>query len=157
MKKYIIRPAKTEEWEDAMSLAWRTFQKFEAPIYPQQGIDSFLNFISDSTLYKMFCLGVYRLYLAVDEDGKILGMITVRNENMISLLFVEEKYHRMGIGKQLILYAASVIREEYGHKHCIVNAAPFAVNFYHKLGFYDTEEIMEHDGIYTYPMRKNLL
>ena len=28
--QYEVREAKPDEWEDAMALAWRTFQRFEA-------------------------------------------------------------------------------------------------------------------------------
>ena len=36
--RIIIRPARREEWDDAMALAWRTFMKFEAEDYTDKGI-----------------------------------------------------------------------------------------------------------------------
>lgn len=157
MAEYKIREASAEDWEEAMNLAWKTFQKFEAPIYPKRGTESFLEFISEPRLFEMFRQGLYRMYLAVSDSGEILGMITLRNENMISLLFVEEAWHRKGIGRQLVWYAASIVKEEYGKAFCIVLSAPYAVKFYQKLGFYETGSMMLHDGIYSTPMRLDIM
>lgn len=148
-----IREADANDWEEAMNLAWKTFLKFEAPVYPPRGTESFLEFISEPRLFEMFRERLYRMYIAVSESGSILGMITLRNETMISLLFVDEMYHRKGIGTQLIRYAASIIKEEYGKDFCIVLSAPYALNFYRKLGFYVTGSMIINDGIYSTPMR----
>ena len=34
-----IRPGWSVDWQPAMELAWRTFLKFEAGDYPEEGID----------------------------------------------------------------------------------------------------------------------
>ncbi|MBR4964928.1 MAG: GNAT family N-acetyltransferase, partial [Lachnospiraceae bacterium] len=72
---YEVRRANENEWEDAMALAWRTFMRFEACDYTQEGIDNFSNFISDNGLHRMFLIGEYHLWVAVAE-GKIIGMIS---------------------------------------------------------------------------------
>ena len=95
---YQIRNAYRDEWEDAMSLAWRTFLRFEADVYSPEGVRNFENFITDSTLYRMFVVGSYQMFVALDGK-KIVGMITLRDTTHISLLFVDEKYHRQGIGR----------------------------------------------------------
>ena len=58
---YQIRNAYRDEWEDAMSLAWRTFLRFEADVYSPEGVRNFENFITDSTLYRMFVVGSYQV------------------------------------------------------------------------------------------------
>lgn len=152
MKYYTIRKAKNNEWEDAMSLAWRTFEKFEAPIYSKRGKDSFLEFISSNELYRMFLDDNYKLFLAFDENT-IVGLISLRARTHISLLFVKEEYHRNGVGRDLINYAAMFIREEYREKYMTVNAAPPAVGFYHKIGFEDIGPKSVNDGITYFPMK----
>lgn len=167
-----IRPAKHEEWESAMALAWRTFLHFEAPDYTPQGVDSFLDFISDTTLNRMFIMGNYRLFVAVEEvseqygaegkasskgrpdyvaspDGKekIVGIVSLREVNHISLLFVDEKYHKRGIGRALLQYAARYLYEDQGKIFCTVNAAPYAVEFYKKIGFHAVKPEESKDGI----------
>ena len=100
---YQIRSAYRDEWDDAMALAWRTFLRFEADIYTAEGIRHFEDFITDTTLHRMFLLGAYQMFVALDHN-RIVGMITLRNASHISLLFVDEKYHRQGIGRALIEY-----------------------------------------------------
>lgn len=148
-----VRPAYRQEWDDAMALAWRTFMQFEASDYTPAGVRSFQDFITDTVLHRMFVLGVYQLFGAYDA-GRMVGMISLRNQTHISLLFVDEKYHNMGVGRSLIEYISDYVLNEEGH-HCItVNAAPYAVDFYHKLGFFDTKEEESNDGIRYTPMER---
>ncbi len=152
---YPIREAKEDDWEDAMALAWRTFVKFEAKEYSKEGVKNFSDFISDNTLFRMFRHKEYRVFVALDADD-IVGVISLRNRTHISLLFVEEAYHHRGIGRDLILHVSAFLRQE-GYKLCTVNAAPYAVGFYHKLGFHDTSFEQEKDGIIYTPMEMKLM
>lgn len=150
-----VRPAYREEWDDAMALAWRTFMRFEAQDYTQEGIKSFQDFITDSVLHRMFLMGSYQLFVAY-ENNRVVGMISLRNETHISLLFVEAACHRRGIGRALIEYLSDYVKKEEGCRRITVNAAPYAVGFYHKLGFYDIQEEQASDGIRYTPMEKML-
>lgn len=148
-----FRPAYRNEWDDAMSLAWRVFMQFEAKDYPPEGIESFQDFITDSVLYRMFLMGEYQLFAAY-ENERMIGMISLRNETHISLLFVDANYHRRGIGKRLIQYISEYVLKEEGHDFVTVNAAPYAVEFYHRVGFTDTNSKQFNDGIWYTPMKK---
>jgi GNAT superfamily N-acetyltransferase len=151
----IVRPAYREEWEDAMALAWRTFMKFEAHDYTAEGVESFLDFISDNVLYRMFIMGVYQLFVACDKK-RLIGMISLRNETHISLLFVDERYHKQGIGRRLMEYVGNYVKTEEGHRMLTVNAAPYAIGFYHRIGFVDTGRLQMSDGIYYTPMEMSI-
>lgn len=148
---YQIRSAYRDEWEDAMALAWRTFLKFEADVYTPEGVRNFENFITDSTLHRMFVMGAYQMFVALDGK-KIVGMITLRNNAHISLLFVDEKYHKQGIGRALIQYLANYLLTEVQVSRVTVNASPYGVGFYHKLGFRDLRPQEQKDGIIYTPM-----
>ena len=148
---YQIRNAYRDEWDDAMTLAWKTFMKFEADIYTDEGIQNFEDFITDTTLHRMFLMGVYQMFVALDRK-QIVGMLTLRNNSHISLLFVDEKYHRRGIGRALIEYLREYLLSEAGISKVTVNAAPYGVAFYHKLGFQDLRPEEERDGIRCTPM-----
>ena len=148
---YQIRNAYRDEWDDAMTLAWKTFMKFEADIYTDEGIQNFEDFITDTTLHRMFLMGVYQMFVALDRK-QIVGMLTLRNNSHISLLFVDEKYHRRGIGRALIEYIREYLLSEAGIGKVTVNAAPYGVAFYHKLGFQDLRPEEERDGIRYTPM-----
>lgn len=148
---YQIRNAYRDEWEDAMALAWRTFLRFEADVYSPEGVKNFENFITDSTLYRMFVVGSYQMFVAL--DGKtIVGMLTLRDGTHISLLFVDEKYHRRGIGRALLQYMCHYLLTEVQACRVTVNSSPYGVGFYHRLGFRDLRPQEKKDGIIYTPM-----
>lgn len=148
---YQIRNAYPNDWDDAMALAWKTFLKFEADVYTRDGVRNFEDFITDTTLYRMFVMGSYQMFVAL-EHNRIIGMITLRNVSHISLLFVDEEYHRQGIGRALIEYLRDYLLSEAGVAKVTVNAAPYGVDFYHKVGFRDIGPEEERDGIKYTPM-----
>lgn len=155
-RKITIRMAYERDWEEAMELAWRTFLIYDAKDYGKKGVDSFRDFISDQWLKKMFLKGEYQMMVALDHE-KIVGIISVRCQTHISLLFVDEKYHNFGIGRNLIESMAHYLLAEIGAEYITVNAAPYAEEFYHKLGFWDLAPKTEKDGIIFTSMKKNLV
>lgn len=152
---YEIRFANHGEWEEAMGLAWKTFLEFEGNDYPPEGIRSFEDFITDSGLKRMYIMGAYQM-LAAFCGGRMIGMITLRSETHISLLFVDKAYHRRGVGRALILALARYVKEEMGKTRLTVNAAPYGVGFYHRLGFLDAGPQKKQDGIIYTPMTYKL-
>ena len=154
MEEYEIRFAYNEEWQEAMTIAWKTFLKFEACDYSERGVQSFQEFITDETLRKMFIKGEYRLLVAL-KDKKIVGIISVRDGSHISLLFVDEMFHKKGIGRLLVNTLGKYLKQEEGKTKMTVNAAPYAIGFYHKLGFVDIQTEQETDGIRYTPMELN--
>ena len=151
-----IRPAYRDEWDDAMALAWRTFMQFEAHDFTPEGVESFQDFVTDTVLYRMFVLGSYQLFGAYDNN-KMIGMLSLRGEPHISLLFVDEKYHRMGIGRGMIEYVSRYVLTEEGRDSITVNAAPYATGFYHRMGFVDTDVEQACDGIRYTPMKRSIM
>ena len=151
MNNIVISPAKADEWESAMEVAWRTFLKFEAPVYTKEGTEHFLEFISGERLYKMFLCGEYKMLVAKDGE-RVAGVACLRAGNHISLLFVEHRYQRFGIGRRLV---SELQRMYCSGDSCqlTVNAAPCAIGFYEKLGFIKTDDMKTADGITYLPMR----
>lgn len=153
MANIYVRPAKIEEWEPAMDLVWRTFLRFEADEYAQEGVDNFWEFIYDETLRRMFCLGQYKLFVALTENDTIVGVISIRDGNHISLLFVDEGYHRQGVGTALVKYVTGFLNREMGKCFVTVNASPYGVPFYKQVGFQPLGEEVTERGIIFTPMR----
>ena len=145
------RAAYRSEWDICMDLAWRTFLKYEASDYTQEGIDNFKAFVSDGVLKSMFDQGAYQVFVAVYEK-KVIGLVSLRDRNHISLLFVESAYHHMGIGTGLLQTLCEYMYKEMGQTSVTVNAAPYAVEFYHKVGFTDTAGVQVTAGISYTPM-----
>ena len=156
MNEIEIRYLRPEEWDDAMALAWKIFLRFEAGEYTEEGIRGFLDLISDERLKRLFEFGEYPVYAAFDGQ-KMIGMISLRNINHISLLFVSDDYHRRGIGKSLIEAMKKHVRRDGRKDTVTVNAAPFAVEFYHAVGFKDTGDETTQNGIIFTPMESGLI
>lgn len=151
----LIRKAKMADWEETMAMVWRTFMRFEAEDYGKEGIENFRNFISDPLLRRMFLLGTYHIYVATHFD-EIIGMISLRDKNHISLLFVDEAYHKRGIGRRLIDTIGAFSKEEYGKEEITVNAAPYGLGFYKKVGFQITSPLTNNGGIKYTSMKKEI-
>ena len=98
---YEIRWAEDKDWIPAMHMIWKTFLKFEAVDYTEEGIRNFYDFITDEHLYKSFLQGRYQMMVALDGE-RVIGAASVRNYNHLSLLFVDEEYHHRGIGRDLM-------------------------------------------------------
>ena len=142
---YEVRWARTEEWRPVMRMIWRTFMKFEGKDYSEEGIRNFFNFITGKELYTLFLRGEYRLMVALDE-GNIIGAGSVRSRNHLSLLFVDEAYHRRGVGSTILEKLCEYLRTEEGERYMSLQAAPYAVNFYRKQGFRTVRPEMEYGG-----------
>lgn len=148
---YEVRMAYENDWEDAMALAWRTFLQFESEDYAPEGIKSFEDFITDNTLHRMFIMGAYQMFVALDGK-RMAGMITVRSNCHVSLLFVDAAYHKRGIGRALMMCLCGYLKDELGIRRVTVNASPYGVGFYHRLGFRDLQTEQESAGIRYTPM-----
>ena len=138
-----VRKLRIQEYPTALALAWAGFQRFEAPEYPAQGVAHFQKTLQDHSFTDQ--LQIYGAF-----DGQHLaGMLATRKEGQhIALFFVEEAYHRRGIGRALFLAA---LKDMPGNQ-MTVNASPFAVPVYQKLGFIATDTEQLTDGIRYTPM-----
>lgn len=150
---YEIRYAKAEDWKPAMNMVWKTFLKFEGKDYTPEGIRNFWDFITDKHLYHAFLDGAYRAWVATDGK-KIIGFASLRNENLLSLLFVDEKYHRRGVGSALIECLCAHLKEKENETCMTVKAAPYALGFYEKTGFKALREEERYAGIRVTAMKK---
>ena len=152
---YEVRWAKTEEWAPAMKMIWKTFLKYEGEDYTEEGIRNFFEFITDDDLYMSFLKGDYQMMVALDK-GRVIGAASVRSCNHLSLLFVDEEYHHRGVGSALMRRMCEYLKTEAGERYMSLNAAPYAVNFYRKLGFRTVRPEGEYSGIRVTSMEKIL-
>lgn len=147
----LIRKARATDWDEAMELAFRVFLKYEAEEYGPEGIKNFARFVTDEDLKKMFMIGEYLLFVAVKE-GKVIGLISLRSGNHISLLFVDERYHRKGIGTLLVKKLQEYMLQNTKQHKLTVFASPYGIPFYHRVGFVDAGKETRKDGIIYTPM-----
>ena len=149
---YQIRSVTDDEWPEAMGLAWHVFLIFEADDYSEEGIRNFYRFVTDRILFRMFKAGQYQLFGSF-LDNKLIGIISLRNSNHISLLFVDENYQNQGVARSMLEYVNNYLLTELGMQEVSVDSSPYAVDFYHRMGFIDTSSEVTQNGIRYTPMK----
>lgn len=96
MSNLTIKSLSKADIETALNLVWKVFLEFEAPDYTQEGIDEFYRSIHDEDY--LAALSLYGAFM----NEELVGIIATRSGGKhIALFFVDGKYHRQGIGKQL--------------------------------------------------------
>lgn len=139
-----IRKISKEEMNEALNLVWSVFLKYEAPDYNEEGIREFKKTIEDKDWLKE-----REFYGAFDENNKILGVIATKDKIHIALFFVNEKYQKKGIGRKLLDKVKSL--NETGV--LTVNSSFYAHEIYKHLGFIDTNNEQEVNGLRFFPMK----
>jgi len=148
-RPYTIRMLGEQELSAALELAWRVFEAFEAPEYTPAWVEVFLEFIGFDTMLVMLRDGDMKFWGCFDADT-IIGMLAVRAESHISLLFVQKEYDREGIGRSLFEAFRSTIKDPA--PRITVHSSPYAVGFYRRLGFRALGAEQTADGIRFTPM-----
>lgn len=136
--------ATKEEYKEATALVLETFGEFVAPFYSEKGIAAFRKYVSEDGFFARFTV------LGAFADGELAGVLAFDPvKRFIVSFFVRGKYHRRGIGKALFLR----MKESVGEGDIRVNASPYAVGIYERLGFVATYYQSEEDGILYTPMK----
>ena len=141
--KMLIKKIGAHAYPQATSLIWTVFLRYNAPDFLPQGIEAFRSSISDWSYIN--ALELWGAYIG----GELVGVIALRRgSGHIALLFVDGRYHRQGIGRALFETA-----RRYGAGRTMtVNASPYAVGAYLRLGFVPTAPEQHADGIRYTPM-----
>lgn len=139
-----IRQIEPEERAAALQLVQDMFMKFEAPEYDEEGVRHFQTFIHDEEQTKQ--LEMYGAF----TGGAVIGVLAMRKQGThVSLFFVDDAYHRQGIGRALFDHMLRTKKREV----ITVNAAPYALKIYERLGFVATDTEKTEDGIRYTPMK----
>lgn len=150
------REIKQEELPETLNLVRKVFDEFEAPYYSEEGVASFYKFIDIDNMSEQHSNSSLYFYGCFVNDI-IVGMIAVKDFIHISLLFVDKQYHKQGIARNLFDHIIQICREKNPCLKVItVNSSPYAVEVYHKFGFFDVSSEQVVDGIRFTPMKLNL-
>jgi len=138
-----IRKLTESEIPDALNLIWEVFLQFEAPEYPEEGVQNFKRVIDGQNITHSFTM--YGAF----SGRKLVGVAATRNEgNHVALFFVDRNYHGRGIGRKLF----KEVLQGSTSDRITVNSSPFAVEVYRRLGFTATDAEKLSDGIRYTPM-----
>jgi GNAT superfamily N-acetyltransferase len=144
---------KLGEETQVAELVWSVFEEFESPGYTQEGIDEYKKFILPANI-KARCKTEQFAVICCKDGGEIIGVIAVRDNAHIALLFVKKEYHRRGIARKLLSLALKkCYRTNHNLKALTVNSSVYAVDIYRKMGFEKTDSQQEKNGIKFTPMK----
>jgi predicted GNAT family N-acyltransferase len=122
-----------------------------APDYSAAGNNFFYAYIDPAQLADRFSNG--NALLTAKINGTIIGMLELRDQNHISLLFVNKLWHGKGIAKKLVKKAVSLVLEkDKSIRFFEVNASPFSEKIYAKMGFKKTDDMQNVNGLKFVPM-----
>lgn len=145
-----IKPLAADRYEEACALVGRVFNEFVAPLFPPEGVEEFLSYVTPEALATRREEG--NLQLAAWQGGGLAAFLEMRTGPHLALLFVDPALQRRGVGRSLLARALELWPEP-GSGQVTVNASPNAVDAYARLGFLPSGELQTHNGITFQAMR----
>lgn len=131
-----------DRYAQATALIWEVFQVFEVPDFPPHGVIEYKRILDKTEKEKDITF-----YCATLEN-ELLGVLGMRENNHIGYFYVRQEHHKKGIGKMLF----NTILEKYSGD-ITVNACPYGVAVYERLGFVKTDDVQDKNGIIYTPMK----
>lgn len=151
METIKIKPYKKGQESAIYHLIKKVYDEFVSKEYTNEGNEFFYNWISPEKIADRQ-KNKNNLWIAT-EGSKIVGMIEIRENKNISLLFVEKNYQGQGIATKLFKKALMVcIQRDPSIRKFYVHASMFSIPVYRKMGFAETNIIQEENGIKYLPM-----
>jgi GNAT superfamily N-acetyltransferase len=135
---------------DIRNLVLSVFHQFEAPECSEEGVREFEKYIAhDAFLARRHD----HVVLVCEVDGTIAGMIEIRRWQHVSLMFVDSRFHRRGIARNLWQHArVKCVAQNPTLEGITVNSSRFAVPVYERFGFVATTSEQILNGIRFTPM-----
>ena len=97
---------KPGEEAGVIDLVTKVFNESVAPLYSQAGAAEFLKYAQIDELTERIRTGNFVLLAKSGND--ILGVIEVRENNHVAMLFVAKSHQKKGIGKELLKRAIEI-------------------------------------------------
>ena len=142
-----------DKLRSALDLVWEVFERYDKPDYEEMGVKTFRHFIEYSNMVEKVNQGEMKFW-GCYISNLLVGVIALRTGQHISLLFVRDKFHHLGIARKLVRVAvSSVAADDPAIRAVTVNSSPYAVGFYKKVGFVPQGEEKQADGIRFTTMR----
>ena len=143
LSHFVVRSLSETEIPAAPALAWKVFCEYESPVYAPEGTEEFRKSLRDPE----YLDGI--AYFGAFDGETLIGVLGFRPETRhICFFFVDGRYHRLGLGTRLF----EAVKAACGSGKITLNAAPFGLPFYRKLGFIPTDEEQTVNGIRFTPM-----
>lgn len=151
-----VRRLQEKEILDALHLVWEVFAEANAPFMSAQGVASFQEFIKMDNFMPNVINGEVTVFGAL-ENYELAGVCAVKKNGHVSLLFVRNSFRRRGVARMMIQVASDHCVNRLHLTRMTVNAVPQAVEVYRHLGFAETAQQQEQDGVVYLPMERYLV
>jgi GNAT superfamily N-acetyltransferase len=133
----------------------KVYDEFVAPDYSAEGNRFFYDWIEPLKIRARQMTG-RNMFVAMEGES-VIGVIEIRDNNRISLLFTDKDYQGIGIARSLFQESLKqCIQREPSLSKFYVHASPFSVSIYKRLGFIAVDEMQEQNGLKYVPMEMNL-
>ena len=148
MMNYEIRRLRPDEVDAALDLAMETYLEFEAPDYGPEGVTTFRQDIYDNAAFRAACMdGTNRMWGALDGE-RIVGLMAMRGESHIVLVFTHRDYHRRGVASAILRALLNDVRRENPDlRRLTLNSSPYGLPFYLHAGFQPADVEKTINGI----------
>lgn len=149
------RPMEPADAEAVSRLIVEVFTEVIGPEYTDEGRAEFLRHVQPQALVERTRSNHFVLVALADE--RPVGVIDLRDNDHVSLLFVDTRHQRRGIGRELLARALAVARPARPDLDRVtVNTSRFGVPAYERLGFRQTGPERTVNGIVFIPMAHRL-
>ena len=150
MRNIIIKHAEEKDWDAAIAVAWVTFRQIASQVSDEAAANAFREGLTSTQLYIDFLQGRYPVFCAY-HDHKVVGVLAMRGNSHISLLFVKQEFQRLGIATGLLERCMAYCRKK-GSTELTVNAISTGIPFYIRNGFKALAEERVEQGLRYTPM-----
>lgn len=138
----------------AADLVMRVFAAYVGHEYSARGVEEFARYADASALRERLDGGKCIALAAVRGDA-LIGVIEFRGTDHLSLLFVDDRFHRRGIARALLSEMIEKLAAAGTAVSSVeVNSSRDAIPAYRRLGFEVSGPERTVDGITFTPMRR---
>lgn len=130
----IISHATIQDIDHIISFIRTVYDVAVAPHYSQQGNKEFYRYLDTKSMLERMG-GNHWILKAIDQTD-LLGIIEIRDNSHLAMLFVKTNKQQQGIGRKLLSSAIEIIKESNPkQKTLTVHSSPNSVSAYEKMGF----------------------
>jgi len=151
----VYRPMEPADAAAVSRLILDSFGEFIAGEYSDEGRAEFARYVQPEAIVDRSRANHFVLLALAGE--RPAGVIELRDNDHVSLLFVDSQFQRHGLARALLMRALSAARPaKPGLDRVTVNSSRFGVPIYEKLGFRQTGPERSVNGIVFIPMAHRL-
>ena len=145
-----VRKMKQQDLASVSSICMKAFIHSVAPSLSSEGIDTFRGIAAEDSFSNR--IKGDNTILVFEDEGKVKGVIELKEGRHVAMLFVDPESQNKGIGNELISEVMAYART----KTITVSASLNSVSAYLKYGFACTGEPDEKSGLKYQPMELEL-